>query len=102
MLSELDRPVTEYFFEPWQRAVKMRRLSAEQFVQVMGDMGTADEKDAASQVRVMSRICAMGIVDPAATAEEWAGGTTVDTLMHLGNQVLRNHSTEAIAAAKKN
>lgn len=101
MLQDLDRPIVEYEYQPWQRVVKFRVLSAGQFAQVMGAMTDANADDKAAQIATMSQICAMGIVDPQATADEWKE-VTIETLMHLGNKVLAITTKEAAEEAKKN
>ena len=102
MLADLDRPVIEYHYELWHRVVKLRVLSASQFVEVMQLLPSIDDDDKATQVKAFANVCAMGIEDPKADADEWARDVTLDTLMHLGNRVLEKTSRELDDTAKKN
>jgi len=102
MLQDLDRPIVEYEYEPWGRSVKMRVLSAGQFVQVMSAMSAAPDDDNAAKIQAMAKVCSLGILDPPGTAEEWADGVTLETLMHLGNRVLSTTSQSMQDVSKKN
>lgn len=102
MLADLDRPAEEYFYEPWDREVVLRRLSAMQFVEIMKLVSAAGEDDVAAKVTTMAKVCSLGIVDPAGSAEQWANETCVDTLMHLGNRVLTTTVDQLADEAKKN
>jgi hypothetical protein len=102
MLADLDRPVETYRYEPWNRDVTLRALSASQFVEVMNHMSKASEDDTATKIIVMSAVCSYGVVDPCSPAEEWSSGVCVETLMHLGNKVLAMSSKQLVEGAKKN
>ena len=102
MLQELDRPIIEVMYEPWDRMVKLQVLSASQFVDVMQAVNTAPEEDHAAKIAAMSQVCALGVLDPKATADEWANDVTLATLMDLGNRVLSTTSEQLTDDAKKN
>ena len=102
MLADLDRPIEQYHYEPWGKDVRLRCLSAGQFVEVMQRLTGAGEDDTAAKIAVMSGVCAYGILDPQASAQEWSDGVCLDTLMHLGNKVLAMSNRQLVAVAKKN
>ena len=102
MLADLDRPVIEYHYKPWDRTVKLRVLSAAQFVEVMQLLPGIDDEDRIAQVKAFAGVCAMGIEDPKADADEWARDVTLDTLVHLGNRVLEKTGKTLDDTAKKN
>lgn len=102
MLADLDRPIETYRYEPWERDVSLRALSAAQFVEIMHGMAQAGEDDTANKIAVMSSVCSYGVVDPVSTADEWAAGVCLETLMHLGNRVLEKANKQLLEGAKKN
>lgn len=102
MLQDMDRPIIEREYEPWGRMVKLRVLSAGQFSQVMGAIAAAGDDDNAAKIAAMSRVCAMGILDPEATADEWRDQVTIQTLTTLGNWVIESTSKASVEEAKKN
>jgi hypothetical protein len=102
MLQDLDRPLIEREYEPWGTTIKLRVLSASQYVEVMNAVDGAPEDDRAAKITTMAKVCELGIVDPKASADEWANDVTLTTLMELGNMVLATSSNELVESAKKN
>lgn len=102
MLADLDRPIEQVHYEPWRRDVAVRSMSAAQFVEVMRKLSATGEDETAAKIDVWSVVCSYGVVDPVYTAEEWAAGARLKTLIHFGNMILSRSSQDMSGAAKKN
>lgn len=102
MLSEITRPpITEHFAQ-WGRDVTYRRLSAKHFVEILNAQASLADGDREGQVAMFAKVCEHGIIDPQATADEWAAEAPMDTLVALGTLVLKTSSEQAADEAKKN
>jgi len=102
MLADLDRPIETVRFDPWDRDISLRAMSASQFVEIMRLLSEVGEDDTAARIAVFSKICSYGISDPAYSAEEWTDGAKLDTLVELGNRVLAKTNQIHNDEAKKN
>lgn len=102
MLAEIARPTIVEHYAPWNRDIAYRRLSAAQFVRVLALQAALGDDDREGQVKMFAELCAQCIVEPQATAQEWAEEATMDALVELGTLVLAHSAEKLSDEAKKN
>jgi len=103
IIDDLDRPIEQYFFAPWQRTIAVRAISSAQFVVAQGMIAKAsDDGMPAAQVKALAFVCSCGVVEPQGTADEWESGTIPETLSELGNYIISKSARGHVEAAKKN
>lgn len=88
-LAEFDRPGIPLFYEPWNRTITLRALSAAQLVALNTEFTDAlRTDDPSAAIQFHAAILAATVVDPAATREEWLE-TKKSTLIELGAQAMQ-------------
>ena len=100
-LSELDRPIVQWRYEKWDRAITIQALSAAEFAAIKDSICDDDEKLTSTDMKLAAGICATGVRDPQHSREEWLTGAAPFTVTDISNKImsLSNIDTEE---AKKN
>lgn len=89
-LDELDRPAIERTFEPWNRTVRFRALSAADWLELLPQLAELGETpdNSPQMIRFFAQLLSRLCIDPAADADAWLTRCRLSTLVALGNMAL--------------
>jgi len=90
-LSDLDRPVHTERYDPWDRDVSFRKISAQQLIELNNDWAAVHGSDAKAEqlIDFYSELLAYCCIDPIATSGDWQQSATMQTIIDLGTIAAR-------------
>lgn len=97
-LADLDRPLVTWHYDPWQRDIVLRAISAREWI-TLQPLTDGDKKTMADHLRFNSELLALCVVDPKCTADEWME-VRRETLQELIEEVLRVNALDDDTAKK--